>query len=78
MSTFLDRLKAEKTELDERLEKLRAFQSSAGFGSIEPVQMSLLNIQEAAMSAYSQCLAERLAWLWWKDAADRAMAGDHN
>lgn len=63
MSTFKDRLLEEKAQLDERRSKLEAFQSSDKFKDIEPVQMTLLNIQAQAMSAYSQCLLERLAWM---------------
>lgn len=57
MSTFKERLLTEKAELDEKRSKLEAFQK------IEPVQMTLLNIQAQAMLTYSQCLTERLAWL---------------
>ena len=63
MSTFKERLFEEKTELDDKRAKLDAFQNSEAFTKIEPVQMSLLNIQAQAMSTYSQCLLERIAWL---------------
>lgn len=63
MSNFKDRLLTEKAELDEKREKLEAFQTSEAFQKITPVQMSLLNIQAQAMSTYSQCLTERIAWL---------------
>ncbi len=63
MSTFKERLITEKQELDEKLAKLKDFQTSEPFKLIKPVQISLLNIQAQAMAAYSQCLAERLSWL---------------
>lgn len=63
MSTFKDRLSDEKAQLDDRLSKLDAFQKSDAFNGIDPVQMTLLNIQAQAMATYSQCLLERLAWL---------------
>ncbi len=63
MSTFKDRLLEEKSQLDERRAKLEVFQGSEAFKGIEPVQMTLLNIQAQAMATYSQCLTERLAWL---------------
>ena len=63
MSTFKDRLLTEKAELDEKRSKLESFQTSDKFKDIDPVQMSLLNIQSQAMTTYSQCLLERIAWL---------------
>lgn len=63
MSTFKERLTAEKAELSEKLEKLRAFIASEKFKEIDPVQMTLLNIQMKAMETYSQCLLERIVRL---------------
>jgi len=63
MSTFKERLVDEKTQLDEKIEKLEAFTLSENFQKIEAVQMSLLNAQLFAMKTYSQILVERLAWL---------------
>ncbi len=63
MSTFKERLVDEKTQLDEKIEKLEAFTLSENFQKIEAVQMSLLNAQLFAMKTYSQILLERLAWL---------------
>ena len=62
MSDFKIRLLEEKAQLDERLKKLQAFQASDAFQSIAPVQQTLLNIQAHTMAAYSQILAERIAW----------------
>ncbi len=63
MSTFKERLVDEKTQLNEKIEKLEAFTLSENFQKIEAVQMSLLNAQLFAMKTYSQILVERLAWL---------------
>lgn len=63
MSTFKDRLLVEKQELDEKKEKLEAFQKTEAFTKIDPIQMTLLNVQLQAMATYSQCLLERIAWL---------------
>lgn len=60
---FKSRLEAEKAELTEKMEKLRAFVSSEAFTKIDPVQMTLLNIQIKAMETYSQCLLERIVRL---------------
>ena len=63
MNDFKSRLIAEKIQLDEKKDKLTEFQESEAFKKIDPVQMSLLNIQSQAMQTYSQCLLERIAWL---------------
>jgi hypothetical protein len=56
----MDELKKEKAEISEKLEKLREFIASDEFTKIDPVQMTLINIQVKAMETYSQCLLERL------------------
>lgn len=61
MSDFKTRLLEEKAQLDERREKLVAFQESEAFTNIPPVQQTLLNIQSHAMLTYSQILLERIA-----------------
>jgi hypothetical protein len=61
MNTYYSRLVVEKEELDERRENLNNFLESDRINSIDPVQMSLLNIQSMAMLTYSQVLAERIA-----------------
>lgn len=63
MSTFKERLIIEKTELNEKLEKLNTFILSEKFKEIDNVQMTLLNIQVKAMETYSQCLLERIVRL---------------
>lgn len=63
MNTFLERLKIEKTELDEKIEKLTAFSNSEKFKDISSEQQSLLNIQLKIMESYSQILLERLVLL---------------
>lgn len=63
MNTFLERLKVEKAELDEKIEKLTAFSNSDKFKDIDSKQQSLLNIQLKIMESYSQILLERLVLL---------------
>ena len=63
MNTFLERLKVEKIELDEKIEKLTAFSNSDKFKDIDSKQQSLLNIQLKIMESYSQILLERLILL---------------
>ena len=63
MEDFKKRLQAEKKDLSVRIEKLRDFIGSEGFTKIDPVQMTLLNIQVKAMETYSQCLLERIVRL---------------
>lgn len=64
MESFIDRLKQEKIDLDQKREKLEAFLNDTERKEIvDGRQISLLNIQKFAMDAYSQCLTERLALL---------------
>lgn len=60
---FLKRLREEKAELSEKMDKLRGFILSEAFKKIDPVQMTLLNIQIKSMETYSQCLLERIVRL---------------
>lgn len=60
MSTFYERLLAEKQELDERLEKLNSFLGSEKSSELEPLQLSLLSIQSEAMKTYSKILEVRI------------------
>ena len=60
MSTFIDRLLAEETELNERKFKLQNFVESEGFKGIDREQQALLKIQLSAMTTYSECLNQRL------------------
>jgi len=62
MSDFKTRLIDEKAQLNERIEKLEAFQKTDAFQGISPIQQSLLNVQLNAMYTYAQILIERIAW----------------
>lgn len=62
MSTFYERLQAEKIELDEKRRKLLEFLSKEN-PNVDSVQLGLLRIQECAMRTYSEILAERLMLL---------------
>lgn len=60
MSDFKTRLETEKSELEEKLNKLDAFLMSEKVSSIEDVQKALLQVQSTAMNTYLQCLKERI------------------
>lgn len=60
MSSFIERLLAEETELNEKKAKLELFVNTDAFKNIDKVQQSLLKVQLAAMSTYSECLNQRL------------------
>jgi len=59
-TTFLDRLKCEKEELDEKLTKLTGFAGTDKFKELSPKHQTLLRRQHKAMEAYSKILGERL------------------
>lgn len=62
MSDFKERLITEKAELDAKISKLDSFMSThESFSKLDPVQMSLVNIQLQSMRTYSQILLERIA-----------------
>ena len=60
MSDFKTRLVTEKSELEEKLNKLDAFLMSEKVNSVDDVQKALLQVQATAMNAYLQCLKERI------------------
>ena len=60
MDTFYQRLLEEKTQLNERIDKLTAFLDSDKTQGIDPQQLPLLNIQLRAMLTYDQVLATRI------------------
>ena len=57
---FYNRLIEEKTQLDERIAKLKTFLYPVITKSIQPMQVTLLMIQLKAMQTYSLCLQDRL------------------
>lgn len=63
MSTFLERLIAERDELRDKYEKLDAFLFTEQFNKLDDVQSALLQIQHSSMKTYLQCLNERLVRL---------------
>lgn len=63
MKDFKKRLEVEREELEEKLNKLNAFNQSEKVNEIDPVQKSLLIIQAGAMYTYLECLKERLSRL---------------
>ncbi len=57
---FRDRVRAEATELDNRLKKLTAFLTTDAFSRLPADEQHCLTAQQAAMLDYSGCLAERI------------------
>ena len=60
MDDFIGRLKEERVELEEKLNKLNAFNQSEKFKTVGDDQRSLLLIQAGAMYTYLECLKARL------------------
>ena len=67
-NSFKDRVVAEKTELDARLEKLVKFVPTDAFQALDREAQNLLHAQKAAMIDYSNVLTERIA-LFTKEPA---------
>lgn len=63
MSDFKSRLLTEKSELDEKIEKLSPFIQDGKFQSIDPRQQKLLLKQLPVMKEYSAILNERISIL---------------
>lgn len=63
MNDFKERLVNEQAELEEKLNKLNAFNDSELVKGIDPVQKQLLIIQAGAMYTYNECLKARLEHL---------------
>lgn len=60
---FIQRMIVEKQELDERLERLKAFLSSDRMDLVSGPMRELMLTQEDAMMTYSRALGERLSIL---------------
>lgn len=60
MSDFKTRLETEKSELEEKLNKLDAFLMSEKVNGVDDVQKALLQVQATSMNTYLQCLKERI------------------
>ena len=60
MSDFKTRLETEKSELEEKLNKLDSFLMSKKVNSVDDVQKAILQVQATAMNTYLQCLKERI------------------
>lgn len=58
--TWKDRLIAERTELRDRLDKLKGFIASTGFDSLDMENRFLLCRQELAMETYEKILTRRI------------------
>ena len=62
MSDFIDRLKVERNELKDKLDKLNAFIHGDNFEKVDRRQQHLLIIQAEHMKNYLEILSTRL-WL---------------
>lgn len=60
-TTFLDRLKIEHKELDEKMQKLEAFSKSEKWKELSRHQTDLLTIQHRVMGVYANILLDRIA-----------------
>lgn len=60
MSTFIERLRTEKQELDERLTKLEDFLATDTFTGLANIDKLLLEKQFSIMTEYSRVLNSRL------------------
>ena len=60
MEDYQQRVIDEKAELDAKLEKLREFQTTTKFGSINNDKKNRLYRQEEVMTEYSKILGERI------------------
>ena len=64
MSTFIDRLKEEATELENKVMKLGDFiDNNPTFHEIDEIQQHLLSIQYSTMLTYLNLLGKRIYFL---------------
>jgi len=61
MQPFQQRVVDEKTELDDKLQKLDAFGRTDFFQTLPPAEQGRLNRQHSVMEEYSRILGERIA-----------------
>ena len=60
MTTFIERLETEKSELDDKISKLNNFLNSDNFKTVSEYQQLKLTEQVTYMMLYSRVLNERL------------------
>lgn len=60
MKEYIDRMKTEKAELEQRITKLLAFMESDEFAQLDDIDKRLLRQQYAGMETYLTSLAARL------------------
>ena len=58
--TYIDRMKTEKAELEQRITKLLAFMESEKFAQLDDIDKRLLRMQYSGMETYRTSLAARL------------------
>lgn len=62
MKEYIDRMEAERTELNGKIEKLHAFLLSDKVQALDFVQTFNLKTQAAIMTAYSEILLARITY----------------
>ena len=60
MEAHQQRVVAEKTDLDEKIEKLKSFFDTEVFKGLDIAEQNRLTVQVAAMQLYSQVLGHRI------------------
>lgn len=58
--TYIDRMKSEKADLEQRITKLLAFMESDKFAQLDDIDKRLLRMQYSGMETYRTALAFRL------------------
>jgi len=76
MSDFLDRLKVEHDELEEKVAKLDAFIGTEKFDTLPPYMQGLLVAQQGAMTTYLTLLVLRINCLAAQELGEHGPAGD--
>ena len=61
MGDWKERLRAESTDLADKITKLTAFMSSQAYANLSIIDQTLLSEQLTAMQAYQRVLFERIA-----------------
>jgi hypothetical protein len=76
MSTFIERLLQEETELNEKKAKLESFIGTENFKTIAKEQQALLKIQVNVMATYSEILNQRIIQISEQTNTQNLIASD--
>ena len=78
LPAYLQRMLAEHQELNERLDKLTGFVDTAPFRALDPVEQSLLRMQQKAMAEYEKVLRTRIQRALPDVPEDVEVEGEHD